>query len=177
MWKNNWFAKKVDRMSRDSRTKMMIWVMMSKIWFLIQRRSFWFDLCSNTSCMMFSWWSKSDLMIFSELQSTNASSKMIKIVVVCESRLSRKFVCSERSLKQSKRVYYVSFLSIHNESIMLRCFRWMIKIKLSLLCFYSFTEFKDKKFCLFNARVSYNEHDVNNFDIMWNAMQWYNTTT
>ena len=108
----------------------------SKIWFLTQWRNFWFDFCSSISCMMFSWWFRLDLMIF-WISNTNASSKMIEIVVVvCESKLSRKFVCSERSLKQNKRIYYVSFFSIHNESIMFRCSRWMIKRYESIMLFY-----------------------------------------
>ena len=74
-----------------------------------------------------SWWPRPGLVV-SWTPSTNASSEVVKIVVVvCGSRLSRRFVCPGRPLKQSKRAYYVSFLSIHNEPIMLRCSRWMIK--------------------------------------------------
>ena len=119
-------------------------------------------LNKNVCCWCFSddliWWF--DLMIF-WFSNTNVSSEVIKKknLLFCESRLSRRFVCSERSLRQSKRVYYASFLSIHNESIMLRCSRWMIKIKLSLLCFYSFTEFNCKKFCLFECSRIMNEHE------------------
>ena len=105
------------------------------------------------------WWNKwmlnkdvcFDLMIF-WFSNTNVSSKVIKKnLLYCESKLSREFVCFERFLKQNKRVYYVSFFSIHNESIMFRCFRWMIKIRLNLLCFYSFIEFNCKKLYLFEC--------------------------
>ena len=64
-----------------------------------------------------------------------------------------------------QRIYYISLFSLNdqnqNESIMLRFVYWLY----------------DRKFCLFDARVSYNEHDVNDFDIMWNVMQKYNIIT
>ena len=111
------------------------------------------------------WWL--DRIIFVTFcQSSEANlNQRWKNFVVCESKLSRKFVCFERSLRRnnesimfrsahSQRVYYVSLFSLNdqnqNESIMLRFVHWLY----------------DRKLCFFDVRVSYNEHDVSDFDIM-----------
>ena len=82
----------------------MIRIWWSKIWLRIQRRNFWFDLCSN---MMFFWWFRFDLMIF-WISSTNVSSKMIKriwINVEKKNLLNRnyrdKFVCFKNQTTQT----------------------------------------------------------------------------
>ena len=147
--------------------------------FLIQRRSFWFDSCSN---MMFSWWSRFDFLNFKHecfvrSDKTNLNQRLKKEKFVCESRLSRRFVCFERSLKHndesimfrfaySQWIYYVSLFSLNDQS------------DTSLLCFIiEHLTFNCEKILFISCSRISNEHNVNNFDIMWDAMQKYSTTT
>ena len=88
-------------------------------------------------------------------------------MIVCESKLSRKFVCFERSLKHNDEFIMFRFAHlqlVHVVNVQLLSFN--DQNDTNLLCFIIAIEFKDRKFCLFNVRVFYNEHNVIDFDIM-----------
>ena len=53
-----------------------------------------------------------------------------------------------------KRVYYVSFSRIHNQSVTFCCSLWMIKRYESIMLHYQFLRFKTESFVYLNARVS-----------------------
>ena len=92
---------------------------------------------------------------------------MIKKIVVCESKLSRKFVCFKRFLKHNDE--FIMFRFVHSQLVHVvnvQLFSLNNQNDTNLLCFIIAIEFKNKKFCLLNVRVFYNEHDVIDFDIM-----------
>ena len=124
--------------------------------FLTQRRSFWFDFCSN---MMFSWWFRFDFLNFkhecfvrSDKANLNQRLKKKDLFVNQDYRVNS----SVLKIKRRKRTNLLCFVSvyIHNEFIVV-CFDVLFEWSndTNLLCFIITKLYWNEMFCLFNVRV------------------------
>ena len=126
--------------------------------FLTQRRSFWFDSCSN---MMFSWWSKFDFLNFkhesfvkNDKANLDQRLKKKKILFVNQNYRVDSFVLKMKRRRRTSLLCFV-FVYIHNELIVVcfdAFFEWSSDT--SLLCFIIIELYWIKMLCLFNSRVS-----------------------
>ena len=129
----------------------------SKIWFLTQRRNFWFDLaqiwCFLDDLDLIWWLNRIIFVTFCQSSETNLNQRSKRNLFVNLDYRVNSFVLSVNWRRRTSLLCFV-FVYIHNELIVV-CFdvffEWSSDT--SLLCFIITKLYWNEMFCLFNARV------------------------